>query len=172
MANPQHMKIFFVGMPGSGKTTLAEQVANALDIPFVDLDKEIEKKEGKPISEIFQQNGESYFRQVESTLLKDWAGRQASFGMSTGGGAPCHLSGMEIINKSGISIFIDVPVDVLVERTKNKSHRPLLDSETDDELQRKLTDLLSSREKIYRTAKFILVNPTLSTVLSALNIRT
>ena len=165
------MKIFFVGMPGSGKTTLGEQVANALAIPFIDLDKEIEKQEGKSVPEIFQQKGESHFRKIESALLQNWAGRQESFVMSTGGGAPCFFNGMEIINANGISIFIDVPVDVLAERTKNKTDRPLLNSETEDELKKKLSELLSTREKIYRSAKFTVIKPTLTTVLSVLNIR-
>jgi shikimate kinase len=165
------MKIFLVGMPGSGKTTLGEQVANALAIPFVDLDKEIEKHEGRSVPEIFRENGESYFRQIESTLLNDWARRQQNFVMSTGGGAPCHRNGMQIINTNGISIFIDVPVDVLIERTKDKSHRPLLNSETDDELKKKLGDLLSTREQIYRTATFTLVKPTLTNVLDVLNFK-
>jgi shikimate kinase len=165
------MKIFFVGMPGSGKTTLGEQVANALAISFVDLDKEIEKQEGKSVPEIFQQNGEDYFRQIESTALRDWAARQESFVMSTGGGAPCYFNGMEVINKNGVSIFVDVPVDVLVERTKNKSHRPLLNSGSDDELKRKLSSLLVTREKIYRTAQFTLVKPTLTSVLNLLKLK-
>lgn len=165
------MKVFLVGMPGSGKTTLGEQVANALMVPFVDLDKEIEKRQGKSVPEIFSTQGESYFRQVESALLREWAARNESFVMATGGGAPCFFDGMEVINTNGVSIFIDVPLDVLIERTKSKSHRPLLNSGNDDELKMKLTGLLSSREKIYRTARFTLVKPTLNNVLSVLDLK-
>jgi shikimate kinase len=91
--------------------------------------------------------------------------------MSTGGGAPCYHDGMDVINANGVSIFIDVEVDTLLERTKQKSHRPLLNSGTDEELKSKLSDLLAQREKIYRKASFTLVKPTLTDVLAVLQFK-
>ena len=80
------MKIFLIGLPGSGKSTLGKDLADALLVEFVDLDAEIEKQENKIVQDIFREKGEDYFRQAESALLKVWAASSKSFVMSTGGG--------------------------------------------------------------------------------------
>src|SRR5436189_5502924 len=99
VSNLQRMKIFLIGMPGAGKSTLGRPLAAALNLPFVDLDKEIEKHEQKSIPEVFELRGEDYFRKSESTLLKSWAESNRSFVLATGGGAPCFHDGIEVINK-------------------------------------------------------------------------
>ena len=99
------MKIFLIGLPGSGKTTLGKQVASHLSIPFVDLDAAIEKAEQRTIPEIFKQSGENYFRKIESDLLKKWAESTTDFLMATGGGAPCFFDNVEVMNRAGITFF-------------------------------------------------------------------
>src|SRR4029453_2479239 len=99
------MKLFLIGLPGSGKTTIGAALANRLSMEFVDLDKEIETREGNSVPEIFAAHGEAHFRQVESTLLLEWATAQRSFVMATGGGTPCFFDGIDVINKHGLSIF-------------------------------------------------------------------
>ena len=162
---PNCMKIYLVGMPGSGKTTLGKQVAAALSLPFVDLDDEIEAHEGKTIPEIFTSRGEDYFRKTESALLQLWATGEKSFVMSTGGGAPCFYDGIEVINRSGVSIFIDVPIDQLVKRVAQKSDRPLLDTKDQDELVQRMESFRRQRLTVYRQAKFVLQNPELADIL-------
>ena len=103
------MKLFLIGLPGSGKSTIGKELATALGILFVDLDLELEKQEGKKITSIFKNDGENFFRQIESALLKKWCISPSDFVMATGGGAPCYLNNMELIKKSGISFFLDVP---------------------------------------------------------------
>src|SRR5687767_13761414 len=110
------MKIYLIGMPGCGKTTLGRQLASAIHLPFVDLDQEIEAREKKSIPEIFEQQGEDYFRQVESGLLYELAGSDKRFIMATGGGSPCFFRGIEVINLTGLSIFLDTSVDILLDR--------------------------------------------------------
>jgi len=165
------MKIFLIGMPYSGKSTLGHQLANELSLPFVDQDREIEMRESKSISEIFSQAGEGHFRIIESTVLKEWAASSESFVMGTGGGAPCFHHGIDIINQAGISIFLDVPTEELVSRVGSKSDRPLLNTSDQEALIEKLTRLYSNRVEIYRKARLILTNPTLPVVLNALKIR-
>ena len=159
------MKIFLVGMPGSGKTTFGKQLAARLMIDFVDLDAEIEKAEAKTIPRIFKDDGEGYFRMVESRLLREWAGASTSFVMATGGGAPCFFEGMEAINQSGISIFLDVPVARLLARVKENKGRPLLLHEGDEHLMEKLTTMRNSRLQCYRKSHITVRDSSLNDVL-------
>jgi shikimate kinase len=163
------MKIYLIGMPGSGKTTLGKQLANELTLPFVDLDKEIEKHENKSIAEIFGQDGEVHFRLLESKLLKEWAGSSESFVMATGGGAPCFHDGIEVINKTGLSIFLDVPLADLLARLKSKTDRPLLHTADQKEKEERLASLLNNRLPVYNQAKLLIQKPNIRRVLDALH---
>jgi shikimate kinase len=165
------MKIFLIGMPYSGKSTLGKQLAEEISLPFIDLDHEIEKKEGKSIPDIFSQDGEDHFRSVESQVLNEWASSSQSFVMGTGGGAPCFYRGIDTINKSGVSIFLDVPVEELVRRVGDRSDRPLLNASDQQALRDKLTALYTARIPVYSMANFQLASPTLETLLAALKIR-
>lgn len=165
------MKIFLVGLLGSGKTTLGKLLAAELDLPFADLDWEIEKRENKSVREIFAQQGEDHFRKVESELLREWAGSQKDFVMGTGGGAPCFFNGMDVINESGLSIFLDVPVDVLNSRLAAATDRPLLDSTGEAERIEKLESLRAARLPVYNKAHIILQDTSLPSVLRAIKLR-
>lgn len=156
-------------MPGSGKTTLGKALASHLAVSFVDLDAEIEKSEGKTINEIFSASGHDHFRLTESRLLREWAAGTQAFVMATGGGAPCFHKGIEVINQSGLSIFLDCPVDVLFNRVRNNKARPLLRSDDDEATRKKLEAMRSERLGCYRKAKIIVENPTLEIVLSRIH---
>ncbi|MGC1242293.1 MAG: shikimate kinase [Chryseosolibacter sp.] len=163
------MKIFLIGMPGSGKTTLGKELASHLMVDFVDLDAEIERSEQKIIAEIFREQGEEYFRLLEARLLREWAASSRAFVMATGGGAPCFHDGMGIINQYGVSIFLDFPVTVLMERVKNNQERPLLLTANESELTAKLERMRTDRLDCYRSAKIVLENPTIDTLLQRIH---
>lgn len=165
------MKIFLVGLVGSGKTTLGRQLAEVLQVPFVDMDWEIEGREGRSISEIFAQHGEDYFRRIEAETLRDWAGSNKDFVMGTGGGAPCFYNGMDIINESGLSIFLDVPVDELNLRLAATTDRPLLHTTDDIERKKRLQIMHDARRPIYRKAHIILENVTFENLLRAVRLK-
>jgi shikimate kinase len=155
------MKIYLVGMPGSGKSTLGKQLAEELNLPFIDLDAEIEKSQGRSIPEVFREKGEDHFRQVESQLLREWSASQHGFVMATGGGAPCFYNGMEVINNSGISVYLNVALDELLRRTEKSNDRPLLGTNDRAEKQKRLHELLNARDKIYSQAKIKIAAPTI-----------
>lgn len=163
------MKVFLIGMPGSGKTTLGKELASHLLIDFVDLDKEIETSAQKSIADIFREQGEVNFRLMEARLLRDWAASEKSFVMATGGGAPCFHDGMEIINESGLSIFLDCPVSSLVDRVRKNQERPLLFAADEDELKNKLNRMRAERLACYGQAKIVIANPTLHSLLKRID---
>jgi shikimate kinase len=162
------MKIYLVGMPGSGKTTLGKLLAEKLHLEFIDLDKEIEFREGLSIPEIFSTKGEDYFRLSESTTLNDFAARPGDFIISTGGGAPCFYNGMKTMNTTGLTIFLDVEIIELARRMA-RTDRPLLKSEVEDELIQRITALAEKRMACYREAQIIIKDPSLEKVLEKLS---
>ncbi|SKC39823.1 shikimate kinase [Ohtaekwangia koreensis] len=165
------MKIYLIGMPGSGKSTLGKPLASELGIPFVDQDKEIEDREGKTVKEIFASLGEDHFRQTEAQVLREWAGSEKSFVMATGGGSPCFYNGIEIIRQSGLSIFIDVSVAELLKRVGANKDRPLLHANDLKEKEERLAGLYEKRLPIYQQAHVILHHPTLKSLLEVIQLR-
>ncbi len=147
------MRIFLIGLMGSGKTYWADWLSSKLNIPSFHLDEELEKTEGKTVAEIFTKNGENYFRQKETEALKSFANKD-DFILSTGGGAPCFFDNMEWMNKHGITIWIDVPLEIIASRLKKeKSHRPLIASVEDDNLENFLAQMREKRKHFYSKAQ-------------------
>ncbi len=164
-------KIYLIGMPGSGKSTLGRPLAVELGIPFVDQDKEIENREGKAVKDIFAENGEDYFRQVEAEVLREWAASEKSFVMATGGGAPCFYDGIEVIKQSGLSIYIDTSVEELLKRVALNKDRPLLHANDLKEKEARLTELYKKRLPVYQQAHISLHQPSVRKLREAIQLR-
>jgi shikimate kinase len=160
------MKIYLIGMPGSGKTTLGKQIARSLTMPFLDLDHEIENSEGRSIPTMFAESGEDYFRQKESEILRNLIAGSESFVLATGGGAPCFFNNMDLLNATGLSIFLDVPASVLFDRLKHTTDRPLLENE--QAMEEKINKLYTSRRSIYSKARLTIANPDAEKVIAAI----
>ena len=165
------MKIFLIGLPGSGKSTIGKSLALELAFPFIDLDTEIEKQEGRTIKQIFKQMHEGYFRQLESKALKKYCQSADSFVMATGGGAPCFHQGIDIINQTGLSVFLDVSIDTLLKRLHANTDRPLLNVIDAKDKDEKLLALRTSRLSCYQQAHVTVVNPTFKKLEEAIQFR-
>ena len=150
---------------------MGKLLAQALDLPFIDLDVEIEKQEGKAIKEIFNTVGEDYFRTVESTTLQQWAGSDKNFVMATGGGAPCFHDGITVINNAGVSVFLDTPINEIVSRIQTDTNRPLLVASPGIELETKLQGIRKNRLGCYQQAKISITDSNPDTVLRELKFK-
>jgi shikimate kinase len=167
------MKIYLIGLPGSGKTTLGKRLASHLNLPFVDLDHEIELKEGAAIKDFFNVKGEDYFRQLESEILKKFSTQNADFIMATGGGAPVFHDNLKVMNASGKTIFLDVPPSEIANRIlrTNPAKRPLLANLAPDDLKDKIEFMRSQRIAFYNqaTIKISGANIEIQEILKAIN---
>lgn len=148
------MKIFLVGMPGSGKTKIGRALGRTLGLAFYDLDEEIVQREGRSINDLFRDEGEPYFRELERRCLHRAALREEAFVLATGGGAPCFFDNMDYMNRKGITVFLDVPVREIASRMVRKGthKRPLLKDVSKERLLQALEDKYSQREPYYSMA--------------------
>ena len=109
------MRIFLLGFMGSGKSHWGRQWSDVYDLKFIDLDEKIENQEHKSIIEIFENEGEDYFRQKEAILLRSLI-KEDNCIISCGGGTPCFFDNMDWMNEQGITIWLDEDIDDLVKR--------------------------------------------------------
>ena len=151
-------KIFLIGMMGSGKSYWAQKMAKWNKCVGYDLDALIEMNEEKTIAEIFNEDGEDYFRKVEAKILR-WFKEKKKFIIATGGGTPCFQENMHWMKKEGIVIWLDEPVEVLVKRlSPEKNKRPLIANLSDAEIAAYIEDKLVERHSFYSQANYRLTS--------------
>ncbi|REE06000.1 shikimate kinase [Marinoscillum furvescens DSM 4134] len=139
-------------MPGSGKSHFGRILEEELICPLIDLDKEIEEAEERTISDIFEQEGEEYFRQAEARMLRIITESQEEVIISTGGGTPCYHDGLEYMNAHGTTVYLEAEESVLIKRLAPKDHRPLMVGDT----EKRVKELLNQRLPVYQKAKITL----------------
>ena len=104
--------LIFVGLPGSGKSTVGRLCARALNLPFVDADKFLEQREGRSVADIFASSGEGYFRDLESRVLTELCRREGIV-LATGGGAVLRAQNVRALRQNGVVVYIDRPLGQL-----------------------------------------------------------
>ena len=150
--------IVIVGFMGTGKTVVGKKLAKKLGREFLELDEIIEKKEGIPIRQIFEDKGESYFRKLEKDIVKEASEKQGIV-ISAGGGAIIDEENFNNLKRYGILVCLEASPEVILDRTKNKTCRPLLNV---PDPKKKIEDLLKKRESYYKKADFCINTDSLS----------
>ena len=147
-------RIFLIGMMGSGKSYWAEKLKKKLNVSAYDLDSLVEMMEEKSVAEIFEEDGEEYFRKAEGKMLRLFAEKK-QYILSCGGGTACYNDNMKWMNKQGITIWLDEPIETLSERLlKEKAHRPLIKELDDNALKGFLEKKLEERTEFYNQASY------------------
>ena len=147
------MKVYLIGYPSCGKTTLGKKVAKKLGYTFVDLDLLFEEMYHTTISDFFEKYGEYAFRINEQKLLHSTSEMENTV-IATGGGTPCFFDNMDYINHNGISIYIRKPANFLVDRLRNaKKVRPLFRNISIEDLLIYIETQLAEREPYYLKAQ-------------------
>lgn len=144
------MLIFLIGMMGSGKTTIGQMLADSLTLPFFDTDAIIENVEGSTVEAIFRDKGETYFRNLEAELVMHW--KLSDGVIATGGGMPCFNNLMDILNEKGKTVYLETPLNVILNRLSQDDHRPLLKDKSPLEVKNLIKALLFERSPHYSKA--------------------
>ena len=140
--------IVMVGLMGCGKSSVGRRLANAIDVPFVDADDEIEKAAGKTITDIFADYGEAHFRDRESRIIERILNDGPQV-LATGGGAFMRADTRQFISDAGLSVWLKAELPVLMNRVLRRDNRPLL-KEGDPEA--KMKALMQERYPVYAKA--------------------
>ncbi len=147
-------KFFLIGYMGSGKSTVGEKLAAKLNYDFIDMDKLIESDYKQSIPEIFSTKGEKEFRAMEHNTLKRLLEKD-NLVVACGGGTPCYYNNIELMNNNGVTVYIKMSVDALVNRLLNaKDKRPLIENKTEPELRAFVNRQLEKRADIYHLAQY------------------
>ena len=141
--------LVFLGMMGSGKTSIGSLVAKKLKLNFIDVDKEIEKELGISIPKIFEIEGEDYFRKIEEKITLKALKINLTV-ISLGGGAFINKVIRKEVLKNHISFWLNWSAETLLNRIKNSKKRPIAFKSTDNEL----IDLIKKRSNIYSKALY------------------
>lgn len=145
---PSDVNLYLVGFMGTGKTTLGRAAAVRLGFRWIDSDHEIERQQGKPISQIFAEDGEPAFRAMERAFIADGhpAERQV---VACGGGLVVQPGMLDLLKTKGVVICLHASIETILRRTAGNRARPLIDVE---DPEKRLRELYAAREGVYRRA--------------------
>lgn len=155
MKRRRNKNIVLIGFMGSGKTTVGLRLSYHMRKVIEDTDKLIEKRENKLISDIFAEDGEEYFRTLETLLLEELVKTAHNQIISVGGGTPVKEKNRTLLKKMGTVIYLRIRPENVYERIKDDNTRPLLQGENP---LKKITELMNSRKEAYESTADIIVD--------------
>lgn len=147
--------IILIGFMGCGKTSVGKKLAKQLGYLFQDTDEMIVEQERKSISNIFQENGESYFRDTEEKLLETMVGMVHQTVLATGGGMPLRDKNQRLLRELGFVVYLRATKETTILRVQNDTSRPLLQG---DNLSLKIDELLLKRRPIYEKCAHTIID--------------
>lgn len=152
----QKKNIVLIGFMGCGKTSVGIKLSYRLKHTFIDTDKQIERKQGRSISEIFASDGEAAFRQMETDCIKELIADKGSSMQifSTGGGTPVKEENRELLKQLGTVVYLKISPDVVYNRLKGDTTRPLLQTVNP---KARIEELLGSRKEAYESAADLII---------------
>ena len=154
MAEKEKRNLFLVGFMGAGKTSVSAALGRMLDLPVMEMDDEIARREGMTIPELFRQKGEAYFRQCETGLLRELAGR-GPLVVSCGGGVPMRQENVAAMRACGTVVLLTARPEVILARVKDDHSRPLLEGHKDVPY---IAGLMAQRRSAYEAAADVTVD--------------
>jgi shikimate kinase len=149
-SRPYH-NIALVGFMGVGKSTVGQILAGMLDFEFIDTDRVIETREGRRISEIFSQEGETRFRDLETGLIREYEIQQGLI-LSTGGGLVVRPENLASLQTHALIVCLWASPAVIYERVRYQGHRPLLHT---PDPQARIAELLEQRKPAYQQSDIL-----------------
>ena len=151
-------RVYLIGYMGCGKTTIGKRLAKSLGWDVIDMDSRIENRYRKTIPDIFASEGEESFRKKERFILEELSALE-NVVVSTGGGAPCFFDNIDVMNATGLCVYIRMTPEALAARLKNaKANRPLLKDKTEEELADFIKEQLEKRRAFYEQARYVIDN--------------
>ena len=147
--------VILIGFMGSGKTTVGLKLSYRLRRPVIDTDKEIEREEKRPITDIFATDGEAYFRDKETAYLRKLLSSVSNQIISVGGGLPLREENRALLHELGQVFYLKASDMTIYERLKHDTTRPLLQG---DDPQSKIRKLLSERDAYYQDAADVIID--------------
>ncbi len=141
--------VILIGFMGCGKSSVGKALANAMGIPFVDTDGMIEEQAGRKINDIFREDGEEYFRELETSVLKQLLSAQERKVIAVGGGLPVREINREYLKRLGTVVYLLAKVETLTGRLEGDDTRPMLRG---GELKKRIETLMDARGELYGEA--------------------
>lgn len=154
--------IVLIGFMGSGKSTIAKVLSKKLNMKIADMDGDIEREEGRTISDIFSEDGESYFRSLEKSYLNRASEREHTI-LSTGGGVVVTDGNIDLLHKIGTVIFLQADVEHILNNVKGDTKRPLLQG---GNVREKIIGMLEVRDPIYLSAANVIIQTSGKSVMT------
>jgi len=144
--------IVLIGFMGSGKSLVSSKLAEILKRKVVSTDELIEEREGRPITEIFKESGETHFREIEKKIVKQ-VSEAKNIVIDCGGGVVLNQDNIVNLKEKGVLVYLSASAKSIYENIKDKTHRPLLNVNDPEE---KIGELLDQRKSLYEQADMVI----------------
>lgn len=145
--------IMLIGFMATGKSAVARGICREYQMELVEMDEEIEKKEGRKISDIFEEDGEAYFRELETAFLRGINEKENQV-VSCGGGVVLRRENVELMKQNGAVVLLKASPETILERVKRNHNRPLLEGNKNIAFIKKMMD--ERKDKYLEAADIII----------------